>query len=94
MIMIDNVTVIPADQIIICNGIALRCNFRSHIENMHALQWNKGKGEIEKNEEGYMSNIEVHSYESDVKPYVDIWQVQYDIKIATENILKASNRAR
>ena len=92
--MKDHVTVIPADQIIICNNIALQCAFDSIIENMHALQWHDGKGHIEKNVNGLMSNHAIQSYETEVKPYVDIWQIQYDIKTATESILRAANKNR
>lgn len=91
--MKEHVTVIPADQTIICNGIALLCQFSPHIKHMHALQWHNGKGQIEKNEDGFMSNMNIQSYETDVKPYVDIWQIQYDIKSATESIMKAANKA-
>ena len=92
--MKKNVTVIPADQIIMCDGIALKCAFDSIIENMHALQWHDGTGHIEKNENGFMSNHDIQSYETEVKPYVDIWQIHYDTQTAMESILRAANKNR
>lgn len=76
--MKEHVTVIPADGIIICDGIALSCAFTAHAENLHALQWHKGRGHIEYRTGGLMSNEAIASYEAEVAPYVERWQAEYD----------------
>ena len=76
--MKEHVTVIPADGIVIVDGVALPCVFTPHIENLHAIQWHKGSGEIEINDGGFMSNRKITSYETDVQPYVAVWQAAFD----------------
>ncbi len=85
--MKDHVTVIPADGIIIVNGIALPCKFTSHINHLHAIQWHEGIGEKEINNNGCMSNIRIEDYETDVLPYVKIWQTTFDqMKLESETL--------
>ncbi|WP_278540440.1 hypothetical protein [Oxalobacter formigenes] len=76
--MKEHVTVIPKDGIIIINDIALPCEFDPHVSGLHALQWNNGKGELEIISDGKISNLEITSYTTEVKPYVDLWQAKYD----------------
>lgn len=76
--MKEHVTVIPADGIIIVNGMALPCEFSPHIRNLHAIQWHHGVGGIEINDNGFMSNREITCYETEVLPYVTIWQSVFD----------------
>lgn len=76
--MKEHVTVIPKDGIIIINDIALPCEFDPHVSGLHALQWNNGTGELEIISDGKISNLEITSYTTEVKPYVDLWQAKYD----------------
>ena len=85
--MKDHVTVIPADRAIIVDGIALPCKFTSHINRLHAVQWHEGFGEKEIDNNGFMSNIRIEDDETDVHPYVKIWQAAFDqIKLASETL--------
>lgn len=76
--MKEHVTVIPSDGIVIVDGMALPCVFTPHIENLHAIQWHNGSGEIEINDGGFMSNRKIASYETDVGPYVDVWTLTFE----------------
>ena len=76
--MKEHFTVIPADGLIIVDGISLSCEFTPHLDNLHAVQWRQGAGEIEINNRGFMSNRPIASYETDVQPYVEIWQSAFD----------------
>lgn len=75
--MKEHVTVIPADGIIIVNGLSYKCEFTVD-EGVHALQWHNGAGELEVYENGIPSNVPITDYDEQVKPFVDIWQVAYD----------------
>lgn len=45
-----------------------------------------GKGEMEINDNGFISNHTIDSYDMDVRPYVDIWQSVSDrIAAARQN---------
>ena len=90
--MKEHVTVIPSDGIVIVDGTALPCVFTPHIENLHAIQWHNGSGEIEINAEGFMSNRKIASYETDVKPYVALWQAAFDAMKGVEQAVE--NRER
>ena len=81
--MKEHVTVIPSDGIIMVDGMPLSCKFTPHVENLHALQWHHGTGEREITDRGFMSNHAIASYETDVRPYVDIWQSVYDLMHST-----------
>lgn len=76
--MKEHVTVIPEDQIIIVDGVALQSEFEAHIVDLRALQWHDGKGELEIVNDGKISNVAIKSYTNEVKLYVDIWQAKYD----------------
>ncbi len=90
--MKDHVTVIPVDQIIIVDGIVLPCSFGSHIKNMHALQWHHGSGHIEINDNGFMSNSRIEDYETDVLPYVKIWQTTFDLMKQEPEVAKLQEK--
>ena len=75
--MKEHVTVIPADSIIIVNGLSYKCEFTVD-EGVHALQWHNGAGELEVYENGIPSNVPITDYDEQVKPFVDIWQAKYD----------------
>ena len=80
-ITITRVTVVPADKLIIVNGIAHRSDFDlvpGH-EHMHALQWDgvSQTGHIEF-EDDYNQTINASLYDEEVKPYVDAWQAEKD----------------
>ena len=76
--MKEQVTVIPSDQTIIIDGTALPCEFQSQTQGLHALQWRNGTGEMEIILDGNITNVPVTDYDSEVQPYVDIWQARYD----------------
>ena len=76
--MKEQVTVIPSDQTIIIDGTALPCEFQSQTQGLHALQWRNGTGEMEIIMDGNITNVPVTDYDSQVQPYVDIWQARYD----------------
>ena len=68
------------------DGMPLPCEFTPYVENFHAIQWHNGKGEMEINDNGFMSNHTIDSYDMDVRPYVDIWQsVSNRIAAARQN---------
>ncbi|MCZ4065598.1 hypothetical protein NB636_04275 [Oxalobacter aliiformigenes] len=51
-------------------------------EHVTVIQWHNGKGEMEINDNGFMSNHAIDSYDTDVRPYVDIWQSVSDRMVA------------
>lgn len=69
-------TVVPPDNLMICNGEALRFPFDpiAGQENMHALQWDgvSQTGHIEF-EDDYNQAINSTLFDEEVKPYVDAW---------------------
>lgn len=80
-IIITRITVVPADKLIIVNGIAHRFDFDlvpGH-EHMHALQWDgvSQTGHIEF-EDDYNQTLNASLYDEEVKPYVDAWQAEQD----------------
>ena len=85
--MKEHVTVVPADGLIICDGVALSCEFVPHTDHLHALQWHNGQGHIELKKEGTMMNREIVSYETEVQPYVECWQARFDtLNTASGNV--------
>ena len=68
------------------DGMPLPCEFTPYVENFHVIEWPNGKGEMEINDNGFMSNHTIDSYDMDVRPYVDIWQSVSDrIAAARQN---------
>lgn len=72
--MKQHVTVVPADRLIIVDGIALRFDFPAP-EKLCAIQWHLGSGEME-----WLDDINhpltVTDYEYDVAPFVRLWEAE------------------
>lgn len=73
---ITQVTIVPADKLIIINGEALIFDWESIEENIHAIQYRNGSGHIEYEDASPNTSITSEDYETKVKPYVDLWQVE------------------
>ena len=70
------VTVVPADRLIIVNGTALVFPYVAP-ENLHALQWNEKAGHTEWTD-GPNQPLEAKDYDKHVAPYVTLWQAEKD----------------
>lgn len=68
------VTVVPADRLIIVNGTALVFPYVAP-ENLHALQWNEKAGHTEWTD-GPNQPLEAKDYDEHVAPYVKLWQAE------------------
>lgn len=67
-------TIVPVDNVILVNGIHLQLDFKpieGH-EQVHAIQWHDGKGAIEFSD--YTGRDA--DYETDVAPYVALWEAE------------------
>lgn len=75
------VTVVPADRLVIVDGLALNLDFTAP-ERMHALQWDGEQGHIEwlgsGDEPPYNEPLDADSYADQVACYVDVWQKEKD----------------
>ena len=72
--MEKDVTIVPVDNVILVNGIHLQLDFKpieGH-EQVHAIQWHDGKGVIEFSD--YTGRDA--DYETDVVPYVALWEAE------------------
>lgn len=71
------VTVVPADRLVIVDGLALTFDFNAP-ERMHALQWDGKQGHIEWLGYGYEPPrnelLAADSYAGQVAPYVELWE--------------------
>lgn len=75
-IIVDSVTVVPDDNLIIVNGISLIFDYSPIESNLHALQWigglnGTGHKEFKDKDNELLSS---ESYESNVLPYVELWK--------------------
>ena len=70
------VTVVPSDKLIIVNGEALIFNWDLIESGIHAIQYRNGSGHIEYEDVSANTSITSEDYETKVKPYVDLWQVE------------------
>ena len=66
------VTVVPADRLIIVNGTALVFPYVAP-ENLHALQWNEKAGHTEWTD-GPNKPLTAEDYDEQVVPYVALWE--------------------
>lgn len=71
--MRDHVIVVPADNIIIVDGIGLRFDYIKP-KNVHAIQWHNGKGHVEFADGS--PNADVADYITQVLPYVELWEAE------------------
>ena len=72
--MEKDVTIVPVDNVILVHGIHLQLDFKpieGH-EQVHAIQWHDGKGAIEFSD--YTGRDA--DYETDVAPYVALWEAE------------------
>lgn len=65
----SKLTVIPADKLIICNGIAIQFEFSSQ-HNLRALQWEEDKGHMEF-DDAPNKKLDMGDYSTIVQPYID-----------------------
>lgn len=72
--MYQHVTVVPADKIIIVEGMALRFNFAAP-DGLHAIQWHEGSGHIERTD-GINHPLTPDDYEANVAPLVALWEAE------------------
>ena len=75
--MRNYVTVVPEDKMIIVDKQALRFDFAAPA-NLHALQWQEGKGHIEYTDGQPNRSLSVEDYNVEVAPFVALWQAEYD----------------
>ena len=72
MSTITTVTVVPADKLIICDGVALVFDFQAP-DGLHALQWRDDAGHTEWTG-GPNQPLTVADYDEQVAPYVALWR--------------------
>lgn len=70
------VTVVPSDKLIIVNGEVLMFDWDPIEENIHAIQYHNNSGHIEYKDNSPNMSISNEDYETKVKPYVDLWQIE------------------
>ena len=73
---ITQVTVVPSDKLIIVNGEVLMFDWDPIEENIHAIQYHNNSGHIEYKDNSPNMSISNEDYETKVKPYVDLWQIE------------------
>lgn len=69
------VTVVPADHLIIVDGVALRFDFPAPA-NLHALQWHEGQGHLEWTNGSPNHVLGPEDYATEVAPYVTLWETE------------------
>ena len=72
-----DITVVPSDNLIIVNGLALRpktpfAPIAGH-EKLHALQWHGGQGALEFSDDMNQHISGDQLYAEEVQPYIDMW---------------------
>lgn len=72
--MREHVTVVPSDRLIIVDGQALRFDFPAP-ENLHAVQWHGGAGEMEWTDD-LNHPLTPAEYAEDVAPFVALWEAE------------------
>ena len=72
MSTVTTVTVVPADKLIICDGVALVFDFQAP-DGLHALQWRDDAGHTEWTG-GPNRPLTVEDYDEQVAPYVALWR--------------------
>lgn len=79
------VTVIPADSLVIVGTEYLKFSFQivNGYTNLQSIQWKDGKGDMSFTDGNYRFIFGEELYNQEVKPYVDLWQIEKD-RIAAE----------
>ena len=73
--MYDNITVIPADNLISVNGTPLWFTF-SAPANVHAVQWHNGAGHVEYNDGTANTLLTGAGYATVVAPFATRWEAE------------------
>lgn len=73
--MKNQVTVVPADKLVVVDGIGLHVDFTADA-NLHAVQWYGSQGHCEFVDETSNKELEAGDYEKNVAPFVALWEVE------------------
>lgn len=73
--MKKQVTIIPADKLIIVDGVGYELDF-SAPENIHAIQWLKSSGHCEYIDGSANKELTAEDYEAEIAPYVELWEAE------------------
>lgn len=86
------VTVVPADKLIIVDGLPLVFDFSAPL-NLHALQWDGQQGHMEWTDDFNwpLPVADITAYTDEVAPYVALWQAE---KERLEREVEAAEAAR
>ena len=79
------VTVIPADNCIIVDGVGVHCNVIAP-EYLHALQWSEGNGCIEFTNGSSPLHFEKQEYIKYVQPFVTAWEEAHKAAAEIKNM--------
>ena len=72
--MKQHVIVVPSDRLIIVDGVPLQFDFPVP-ENLHAVQWHNGTGEMEWTDD-INHPLTSADYAEDVAPFVELWEAE------------------
>ena len=87
--MKQHVIVVPSDRLIIVDGVPLQFDFPVP-ENLHAVQWHNGTGEMEWTDD-INHPLTSADYAEDVAPFVELWEAE---KARIEEEAAAAEAAR
>ena len=87
--MKQHVIVVPSDRLIIVDGVPLQFDFPVP-ENLHAVQWHNGTGEMEWTDD-INHPLTPADYAEDVAPFVELWEAE---KARLEEEAAAAEAAR
>lgn len=73
--MKKQVTIIPADKLIIVDGVGYELNF-SAPESLHAIQWLGTSGHCEYTDTRANKALTAEDYEAEIAPYVVLWEAE------------------
>lgn len=73
--MKNQVTIVPADKLIIVDGIGLILDFEI-AENIHAIQWQGTSGHCEYTDDSVNRKLTAEDYETEIASYVALWEVE------------------
>lgn len=88
--MYRHVTVVPADKLILVEGLALRFDFEAP-ERLHALQWHEGKGHLEFTDGAPNQPLSEADYAAEVAVFAAAWEAE---KQRQEEAAAAAEAAR
>ena len=88
------VTVVPQDQLIIVDGMALHFNFIGPHTNLHAIQWDGQQGHMEWEDDFNwpLPAADTTAFEDEVAPYVALWQAEKE-RLELESAARATEEA-